>query len=706
MSDAVTKTSICTLCDAHCGLEVTLDAGIPIRVRGDAGDPYTRGHICPKAAAIPDIMADPDRVRAPLRRVGDRFEEVSWDEALRDIGERLGRIRVKHGEDSVGTYLGNPVAHDHGGGLGLVALRAVLGGRNHYSAMSIDNLPRMATSAILYGSPTAIPVPDIERTDHLLMIGANPHVSNGSGMVSPDIRRRLAAVRQRGRIIVVDPRRTESAAAADAHHFIRPGTDVFFLLALLRELLSDGSELAEWARGAQGITALRGACAPYSAEAVTERTGMPASTVREIAAGLREASRPVVYGRMGTCVQEHGVLTTLLLDMVNVVIGAIDAPGGAMFNHPAVDMPRLGAILPEAQRTLGASRTRVSGYPMFLGESPVAALREEIETEGEGQLRALFVCAGNPVLSNPGGGKLAEALAKLELLVSVDIYVNETSRLAHYILPTPFAFERDHFPMYFAVQGIRNFTAYHQALSEPPAGVRSAYSIALNVAEHVARARWGRVAGAALMFGRKLAPETLIAGMLRAGPQRVTLGELRADPHTVDLGPLRPRLREILGWSKKSRLDLFPALLREGLAELRELNADAPSDELMLISRRTLRSNNSWVHNSERLTRGKHRCTLEIHPDDAEPRGIREGDTVRLSSREGAIEVPASITDAIMPGVVCLPHGWGHQLAGVQLRVASARPGRSVNDVIEPGRVDRLSGTAALSGQPVRVAAV
>ncbi|MFT5434004.1 MAG: anaerobic selenocysteine-containing dehydrogenase [Myxococcota bacterium] len=699
----ITKTAMCTLCDAHCGLEVSLDRGQPVSVFGDTSDPYTRGHICPKAAAIPDIMADPDRVRTPLRRVGDRFEEVSWEEALTEIGERLGRIRMEYDKDSVGTYLGNPMAHDHGGGLGLIALRTVLGGRNHYSAMSIDNLPRMATSSVLYGSPTAIPVPDIERTDHLLMIGANPLVSNGSGMVSPDIRRRLGEMQRRGRLVVVDPRRTQTAVAADAHHFIRPGTDVFFLLALLHELLGDGKRLGRWAEDALGLDQLRRACAPYSPEAVAMRTGMPADSARVIARGLLNASRPVVYGRMGTCVQEHGLLTTMALDLINVVIGALDAPGGAMFNHPAVDLPRLGAKLPEALRTLGAMRTRVSNYPMFLGESPVAALREEITTAGEGQLRALLISAGNPVLSNPGGGKLADALRQLELLVSVDIYINETSRLAHYILPTPFGFERDHFPMYFGVQGIRNFTGFHQALCEPPPGVRSAYAIGVTLAASVARARWGRIAGAAMRLSGRVAPESLIAGLLRAGPQAVTLKQLRADPHTVDLGPLRPRLEEILGWSKRERLNLFPELLQKGL---RALDLGEARDGLVLISRRTLRSNNSWLHNSARLTRGKHRCSLEMHPDDAAARGVKEGDTVRLTSGEGAIEVPATVTDAIMPGVVCLPHGWGHHLEGVQMRVASARPGRSVNDVIEPGRVDRLSGTAALSGQPVKVARV
>ena len=701
---STSSRAVCTLCDAHCGLRVKVQGGRVTEVRGDQDDPFTRGHICPKAAALGDLMDDPDRVRTPLKRVAGGFVPVSWEEALADIGSRLAEIRGRAGVDAVATYLGNPTAHDYGAAIASTVLRGTFGGRNHFSAASLDNLPRLVASATLYGAAAAVPVPDLDHTQHLLIIGANPMVSNGSGMVSPDIGRRLRAIQERGgRIVVVDPRRTETAALADAHHFVRPGTDALLLLAMVDRLFANGTAARSPFCRDTGFEALGQAASAFSAERVCGHVGLAAETIRALADELGAAHRGICYGRMGTCVQEHGTTTTLLVDLVNALTGNLDREGGVRFATPAVDMVRLSALSGAA---LQPGRSRVAGRPSFLGELPVAALLEELETPGVGQIEAVIVNAGNPVLSNPDGTRLGAALAGLPLLVCVDLFVNETSSLAHYILPTPVALERPHYPFLFAAQGVRNFASFDDAVISPPPGTREGWDVLLQIAyETLRREGLGqRVAALGVAAIRRLRPERILEALLRVGPQRhlgLSLASLRSAGTTVDLGPLEARLGDVLRFTKHE-LNLFPGILAEQLEGLARQLGEAPPG-LTLISRRTLRSNNSWMHNAPRLMRGASRCTLEMHPEDAERCGVSEGALATLSSAVGRIDVPVHVTPDIMPGVVCLPHGFGHGRAGTQLRVAASSPGASVNDVIDATRVDRVSGTSALSGQPVTV---
>jgi anaerobic selenocysteine-containing dehydrogenase len=699
----------CMLCDAHCGLAVQTEGGRVTQIRGNEDDPFSRGHLCGKASIIGDLMEDPDRVRQPLRREGDRFVPVPWADAIDAISERLAEIRRVHGPDAIATYLGNPTAHDHGAGLGSVVLRTILGGRNHFSAASVDNLPRMVTSVELYGVPTATPVPDIDHTDLWILLGANPIVSNGSGMVSPDIRRRMSAIQARGgRIVVLDPRRTETAKKADEFHFVRPGTDALVVFAMVEHLLSTGRDadsvvLQRFAH--QGLGPLRAAASAFPAERVESITGVPAADLRRLADELATTKRASLYGRMGTCVQAHGTTTTLLIDLVNILAGNLDQEGGARFGTPALDLQRLASFLPKDQH-LAAARSRVDGLPSFLGEYPVAALLPELEQPGPGQIKAMVVHAGNPVSSSPNGARLGQAMEGLDLVVAIDMYINETTRHADFILPTPVGFERSGYPLFFGQQGVRDFAFFDAALTEPPPDVRGSWPILVDLAAGVAaRGGWmGRMKAWAVRAVGRFGADRIVDLLLWLGPHKVRLAGLRAEGQTTDLGALKPRLQRILSWKKK-RLELSCALLIDQLPALNAL-CDGDPAELVLISRRTSRSNNSWLHNMARLTKGRGRCTLEMHPDDAAARGLEDGVLATLSSDVGAIEVPVEVTDRLMPGVVCLPHGWGQDRDGVVLGIARAQGGASINDVIDHRRVDAISGTSALSGQRVRVSAI
>jgi anaerobic selenocysteine-containing dehydrogenase len=694
------------LCEALCGLEVEHDGRTVAKIRGDAQHVASRGHICPKGAALQDLQNDPDRLRQPMRKVGDRFEPIGWDEALALAGRRLAEIQRAHGRDALAMYFGNPAAHSYSAILFYQQLVGAAGSRNRYSANSIDTLPRFLTSYEMYGNQVQVPVPDVDRTDYFLMLGANPIVSNGSAMTAPDMDGRLRALRKRGgKLVVLDPRRTETAAVADEHHFIRPGTDALFLAALLNVLSAEGL-----ARPGHLLPLLDGwgdllrLFAPYTPDRVARTTGVPAATIVRLARELAAAPTAVVYGRMGTSVQEFGTLATWMTDLVNIATGNLDRPGGWMFTTPAFD-------LPGAARTLGLAgtfdrhRSRVSGYPEFTGEYPVAALAEEIDTPGEGQVRALVVMAGNPVLSCPNGRRLDRALERLDFMVSIDIYVNETSRHADLILPTTFGLEHAQYSVLNLGLAVRNVAHYSPAILEKPAGLRHDWEVLLGLAEQLEIARGGldamkgRVRGA---FGRALGAKRILDLFLRLGPHRLSVAKLERAPHGIDLGALGPRLAKLMG---RRKVRVAPQRFVADLPRLERKLADA-APPLVLVSRRTLRSNNSWNHNSPRLVAGRDRCTLQIHPDDATSRGVASGQRVALKSRVGEIVVPIEVTDAVMRGVVSLPHGWGHDRAGVRLRVASAKPGASVNDVTDDAFVDALSGTSAFSGVPVEVTAV
>ena len=700
---ATTHYRSCTLCEAACGVAVTVEGDRVIDVRGDDADPFSKGYVCPKATALADLHHDPDRLRRPLVRDGATWREVGWDEAFDLVAARVGAIRAAHGRDAVAVYQGNPTAHN----LGLLTygqlLFRTLGTRNMYSATSLDQLPHMLAALLVFGNQLLMAVPDIDRADLFICLGANPLASNGSIMTAPDVRGRLKAIRARGgRVVVIDPRRTETAERADQHLFLRPGTDAVLLLAMLHVVFADG--LATLGRlAADGLDDLRAAAAPWAPERAAPITGVDAGEIRALARALATTPRAVLYGRIGVCTQEFGGLAAWLCYVLNAVTGHLDEVGGLMFTTPAIDPLPLAGLL-GFDGGFARWHSRVAGRPEFGGELPVAALAEEIETPGRGQIRALFTSAGNPVLSAPGGPRLERALAGLDFMVSIDPYLNETTRLAHVILPPTSALERSHYDVALNAYAVRNVAKYSPPLFPRAADARHDWEICLALWTRLGAPR--RLPPAARLVERvlgKLGPEPILELGLRAGPHRLTLARLREAVHGLDLGPLEPRLPRRLG-TRGKKLQLAPPPYLSDLARLARRFTAPPAGELVLIGRRHLRSNNSWLHNSERLVKGPPRCTLLIHPDDAAARGVRDGGRACVSTARGAIELPVEVTASVMPGVVSIPHGWGHDRAGARLRVAGQTPGASVNDIVDPAVVDELSGTSALTGQRVEVA--
>jgi anaerobic selenocysteine-containing dehydrogenase len=731
------------LCEATCGIEVTSqlteDGPAVLAVRGDQSDPFSKGYICPKATALADLHHDPDRLRRPLVRTGSgsggpRWREAGWDEAFELVARRLDEVRADHGRHAIGVYQGNPTAHN----LGLIMYGQLLfrglGTRNLFSATSIDQLPHMLAALLLFGHQLLMPVPDVDRCDLFVCLGGNPAASNGSIMTAPNIRARLRAIRDRGgRVVVIDPRRTETAALATEHLFIRPGTDAMLLLSVVHVLFAENLvRLRRLAPFVAGVNALRAAAADFPPEETAAATGIDPADVRSLARGLAGTERAVVYGRVGVCTQEFGGLATWLVLVVNALTGHLDEPGGAMFTTPAVDPLALLRRLGHGGG-FGRWRSRVRGLPEFGGELPVAALSEEIQTPGERQIRALITSAGNPVLSTPNGSQLERALAGLDFMVSIDPYLNETTRFAHVILPPTGPLERSHYEIPLALFAVRNVAKYSPPVFPRAADQRHDWEICLELARRLLGPPWLRpVARPAWAVLRRFGPEAPLAVALLAGPhgvrrafrtrvfagsddrvgrfgtpRGVSLRRLRRNPHGLDLGPLERRL--------PGRLNTVDGLVHlappEYLADLSRLRArlaaligdgiirsDRP---LVLIGRRHLRSNNSWMHNSERLVKGRPRCTLLVHPSDAAAHGLADREVALLSSRVGAVEVPVEVTDSIMPGVVSLPHGWGHGRGGMRLSVATAHPGVSLNDVTDERFVDALTGNAAVSGIPV-----
>ena len=695
----------CMLCEAVCGLAVEMDGATVKGVRGDADDPFSRGHICPKAAAIADVQGDPDRIREPQRREGERWRAVSWDAALDEAGERLAAVQRKHGRSAVAFYLGNPSVHSYSAMLGVPFFSRALGTRTRFSATSVDQLPHMLAALEMFGHQLLLPVPDVDRTRFFLMLGANPRASNGSLMTAGGISRRLDELRERGgKLVVVDPRRTETAAEADQHFAIRPGTDALLLLAILHVLFEEGrADLRHLAPFTDGLASLREAAARFPPERVAERTGIPAREIRELARAFAAAPSAVAYGRVGASTQEFGGLAAWLVIALNAVTGNLDREGGFLFTSPAADLVGLSARMGDHGH-FAAWRSRVRSLPEFGGELPAATLAEEIDTPGDGRIRALVTFAGNPVLSTPNGARLERALSGLEYMVSIDLYRNETTRHANLILPTSFGFERDHYDVVFYTLSVRNAARYVKPLVPAPPQVRGDFEVLLDLALRIRRhggGRQGRMLGAVLRTVRAVGERRLLDLLLRFGPHRLSLRKLERHPHGIDLGPLRPQLPARL-CTKDKRLQLAPPIFLRDLDRLEARLAQSPA-ELVLIGRRALRSNNSWMHNSLRLVKGPPGCVLLMHPEDAAERGLRPGARARVESRVGSVEVPVGVTADVARGVVSLPHGWGHTRQGAALGVASAHAGASLNDLTDEQAVDVLSGNAVFSGVPVSV---
>lgn len=716
-----TVAGACNLCEAICGLNFDVQStpqGERITaIRGNERDPLSRGHICPKAVALKDLHEDPDRLRQPVKRVGQSWQTITWDEAFDLVVEGLARVREQHGANAVGVYQGNPSIHNWGNVTHGHLFFGQLKTRHRFSATSVDQLPHHVAAHWLYGHQLRIPVPDIDRTSFLLMLGANPLASNGSLMTVPDVRHRLKALRARGgKLVVLDPRRTETAAVADEHHFIDPGTDAAWLLSVIHTLFDENLVRPNTATDLlDQLPELRQAVLPFSPEAMTGHTGIDSQVTRRLVREFAAAQGAACYGRMGVSTQAHGVLCQWAIQVINLLTGHVDREGGVMLPNPAVDLVQLKLVGPGHQ---GAWRSRVRGAPEFSGELPVSVMAEEMLTPGRGQIRALVTSCGNPVLSTPHGTQLERALAGLDFMVSIDFYVNETTRHAQVILPPTCFVEHDHYDLIFLHLAVHNVARYTPAVVERAPGTLHDWEIYSELAKRYARRLWAqeragtgeRLKGLMVRsLMSRLPPDRLLRLGLRKSAYPLTMKQLREHPEGIDLGPLRPSLMQSLRRAGK-RIALLPPAVRRELQEVSGLWAAAPAPvsthgDLKLIGRRDVRSNNSWMHNSERLVSGKPRCVLWIHPDDAQARGLADGQTVEVHSRVGRVSVPLHVTPDIRPGVVSLPHGWGHDRPGTGQRIASAHPGASINDLTDDRLTDRLSGNAAFSALPVQVAA-
>jgi len=701
------RLGVCNLCEAICGLVITLDGGHITDIRGNPDDPLSRGHVCPKAIALQDIHEDPDRLRRPVRRVGgpgdDRWQEISWDEALDLVADNLARAVNEHGRDALAIYLGNPNVHSLGSMTHGTAMLKSFRTRNKYSATSVDQLPHQLLAHLLYGHQLLLPVPDIDRTQYFLVLGGNPMASNGSLMTVPDFPARLRKLKARGgRMVVLDPRRTETAKVSDEHHFVRPGSDSFVLLALVHVLLAEGLEQVP--AYVDGVGTVREAVGAFTPERAERMSGVPADVVRRIARDLAAADAAAVYGRIGVSVQEFGLVAQWAVQVLNVLTGNLDRPGGVMLTRPAVDAVGRGFI---GRGHHDLWRSRVRGLPEFSGELPVATLADEILTPGDGQVRALLTVAGNPVSSTPDGRRLDAAIAGLDFVASVDVYVNETTRHADVILPPTTSLERDHYDLVFHLLAVRNTARFTPAVFPKPAGAMHDWEIYREIAlRTAARLQRKRPLKARLLQQARLrvSPTRTIDLLLRTDRKldrpRLSVRKLKRAGAGVDLGPLQPCLPGRLQTPDK-RLQLAPRLVLEDLARLDTVEPLGP-DELLLIGRRHQRDCNSWMHNSERLTKGRPRHQLLMHPDDLAARGIDDGSKVAVKSQVGSVLVEVAASDTMMPGVVSLPHGYGHGLPGVRMRNAVDMPGVSLNDLTDPARLD-VSGNAVLNGTPVTV---
>jgi anaerobic selenocysteine-containing dehydrogenase len=697
------RFATCMLCEAMCGIAVHVEGGRATRIEGDREDPLSRGHICPKAVALEDVRLDPDRVREPCVRDGDSWRSVGWEGAIDTAASRLAAVARDHGKDAVAVYSGNPMAHNGHAFVGAFLLHQVLRTRSNFSATSVDQLPHMLAALEMFGHQVLLPVPDVDRTQYFLCIGANPLVSGGSLMSAPGIERRLREMRARGgKLVVIDPRRTETARVADEHHFVRPGGDALLLMAMVRTLFEEGRvRLGRLEGFVSGLAELEQASAPFAPERVQAHVGIAAADVRRLARELSDASCGVVYGRVGVCHQEFGALAAWLVYALNVLTGNLDRAGGAMFTTPAIDLVRVAARIGQ-RGTFARYTSHVRGLPEFGGELPAACLAEEIEA---GHVRALVTLAGNPVASLPNGARLSRALERLDAMVSLDLYRNETTRHAHVLLPTTFGLEREHYDLLLSALAVRNVARLSPPVFDPPPGVRDDWAILADLACAFARHRGKGLTRRALAARavRAIGPRRIFDLAMRTGPHRLSMRALEKSPHGVDLGPLKPRFPEAL-YTRDRTIALAPRRFVDHVPRLAaSLDASAPDGQLVLIGRRSLRSNNSWMHNSHRLVKGREACTLLMHPGDARARGLANGMRVRLRSRVGAVDVPLEVSDDMAPGVVSLPHGWGHAKPGVDLRVAREHAGASINDVTDEARLDALSGNAAFSGTPVTV---
>ncbi len=733
--------AICPLCEATCGLQVTTENHHIVGIRGQDDDPFSQGYLCPKGFALKALEEDPDRLTTPMLRRGAQWQAISWDEAWSEIADYLPKIISQHGKDAVAIYLGNPNVHNLSGQLYASALARVLGSRNVYSASSLDQLPKQLSCGLMFGDPMSIPIPDLNFTQYLLIIGANPLVSNGSLMTAPNVRQRLKKIRERGgTIVVIDPCRTRTAQEASQHHFIRPGRDAYFLMGLLCTLFEEDlvnlGHLAEHVVGLEEVGAL---AKSFQVDELAERCGIAADIIRGIARELAAAPCAAVYGRLGTCTQQFGSLNSYLIDLLNCLTGHLDRVGGVLFPKAAAGAKNTAGVSSRARGFgLGKLSSRVNGLPQVNGEMPTAALADEILTPGDGQIRALITVAGNPASSAPDSDRLNRALESLEFLVCVDGYLNETTRHANVILPGPGHLQRPHYDIVFAQFAIHNYARYSEAVFPLQPGQLDEWEILLGLAAIASGAKLNhqqmdeilvqqlltrelQMPGSTIagrnqdeilaMLPKRGGPERMLDFLLRVGPYGDAFGTnaeglnlecVKASPRGIDLGPLQPRIPEVLR-TPSGKIELAPAVL---VADAERLRPNERDSGMVLIGRRELRSNNSWMHNLPPLTKGPSPCTLLINVTDAQRLELQKGDIAQVAALhdpETQLDIEVEPTDDIMAGVVSIPHGWGHRGQGMRMGVAQQRPGVNVNRLLSSQLLDPLSGNAVQNGVPVRV---
>ena len=704
--------STCTLCEAMCGIEVTTHERQIVSIAGDKKNPFSEGHVCPKAIVLKDLYDDPDRIKKPLKKTKQGWQEISWESALDEVSNKLFAIQQEHGVESVGTYLGNPNAHNMGSILFGPYFYRALKSHNRYSATSVDQLPHHIVSRQLFGHQSQIPIPDIDHTQYFMIIGGNPLASNGSIMTVPHIKRRLKAIQARqGKVVVIDPKQSETADISSEHHFIKPGSDALLLLAMINRVFATNKVKPEKLLAiTPDLLLVENYVKNYTPAKVATQTGMSELQINALVDDFCAAKSAVCYGRMGASVQAFGTLTQYLIMLLNILTGNLDRQGGMMFTQPAAD------LLPHSPRgSVGGYFTRVRKLPAFAGEFPVSALAEEITTPGQGQIKAMVIGAGNPVLTTPNGGQLDKAFEGLEFMVAIDFYLSETSRHANIILPPVTALERDHYDIIFHKFAVRNSAKFSPAIFTPQNDSKTDWQIYLGLAE-----RLDKLNGLATDKYKALwhkEPKGVVDDLLKMtgyqhGGNKVDLAFLLAHPHGIDLGPLQANLPHAI-YHENKLIDLSFHYFMADLPRLHAHFFDSPTndpDSLQLIGRRHLKTNNSWLHNSQRMVKGTNngqsRCTAQIHPHDAQKRQLENKQMIKVSSRVGSINIPVEISDKIMPGVISIPHGWGHNKKGMRLQVAEQNPGVSVNDLTDEMVVDELSGNAVLNGVPVYVQAL
>jgi anaerobic selenocysteine-containing dehydrogenase len=693
----------CNLCEAICGLEIEINNTQIISIRGDHADPFSRGHICPKAVALKDIHEDENRLRYPMKRVGSEWQKISWDEAFEFAATKIAEIQTVHGNNAVGFYAGNPSVHNIGTLFSVPQLARALKTKSAFSATSVDQLPQQLTSLLMFGHQFMIPIPDIDHTDYFLILGGNPVASNGSMMTVPNVTKRLAEITKRGgKVVVIDPRRTETAEVASEHHFIKPGSDAALLMAMINTLKTENLFRISQPDKLNGLDLALATIADITPEVAAISTGIEAGSIRRIAREFAAAPSAICYGRLGTTLQSFGTLNQWLVQLLNIVTGNLDRVGGTMPTQPLIPITGAGT----KPGHYAQWRSRVSGLPESGGEIPVAALSEEILTEGVGQIRGMITICGNPVLSTPNGRKLDDALSSLDFMLAIDIYINETTRHADLILPPTSSLNHDHYDLIFNAFAVREATRFNGAMWPKPDGERYDWEIFGELCKRIAEKMKREFRGVP-------STATMIEGMLAKdeGTHGISFNKLKSAEHGIDLGPLKPSLYTRLE-TPDGKVNCAPevliadvARLKSSLANVSTTAPDKAFGALSLIGRRHVRSNNSWMHNSHRLIKGKPRDQLMMHPDDAHARGLTDGQRVEIRSVVGSVQIALSTTADVMQGVVCLPHGFGHHRTGTRLGVAHEHAGVSYNDISDTREIDAVSGNAAMNGLQVEVMA-